>query len=408
MKKNIITFIFIILGFIFTPSVFAETSVSIKPIYVNVLKGQKFKISVFLNPNKISNYTTKIELKYPASLLSVSSFRQDSSWMPLKQPGYDLIDNKKGILIKTGGFPGGFSSGVKFGTVLFTARKTGIGSIKIGGASISLDGNSKNVISSKPENVTVKIINSVPKKSIKYTKIPADFIFNKKISKNDSGKEVAYLELCLRDQKFYEGKIDGYFNAELKKSVIKFQEKYSDEILSPWGFKKGTGVVGNTTNKKLNEVCINTQKEKKQLLDVTPAPNQLFDINFEIDDTTVSDIKNLSTRVLFSSFGNVPTLVNLTFTIVDSKGGKVYSEKDTTVVETEKVITKRFKQLDLAPGKYSIVVDTLYNTNVKDEFTDNFEITKSSTSYIWVWATLVLLVILLFVFYRRRIKNKLY
>jgi hypothetical protein len=36
--------------------------------------------------------------------------------------------------------------------------------------------------------------------------------------------------------------------------VIKFQEKYKKEILSPWGLEKGTGFVGRTTREKLNQI----------------------------------------------------------------------------------------------------------------------------------------------------------
>ncbi len=44
-----------------------------------------------------------------------------------------------------------------------------------------------------------------------------------------------------------------YFGSLTKSAVIRFQEKYADEILSYWELIKGTGFVGKTTRDKINE-----------------------------------------------------------------------------------------------------------------------------------------------------------
>jgi hypothetical protein len=53
------------------------------------------------------------------------------------------------------------------------------------------------------------------------------------------------------------GKETNYFGLLTFKAVIKFQEKYAKDVLSPWGFKKGTGYVGKTTLLKINELIGN-------------------------------------------------------------------------------------------------------------------------------------------------------
>ena len=84
------------------------------------------------------------------------------------------------------------------------------------------------------------------------------FLFKKRLEVGSKGKEVRELQKCLSKIPgipLSENEITGYFGKKTKEAVIKFQEKYAKEILEPWGFKKGTGIVSKTTIKKLNEIC---------------------------------------------------------------------------------------------------------------------------------------------------------
>jgi len=98
---------------------------------------------------------------------------------------------------------------------------------------------------------------------IKTIKKEPAFQFKSYLQTGSRGKEVEELQKCLAkfSDIYPEGKITGYFGEKTKSAVIRFQEKYKEEILTPWGFNKGTGIVSKTTRKKLNEVCFNEPEE---------------------------------------------------------------------------------------------------------------------------------------------------
>jgi len=147
MKNNLLKYGIVgsVIAFMALP-VFAAT-LSLSPANVSVKKGQIFNAVITLNPQGVKNYTAKVELKYPANLLEVTSFSFGSQWMPVSQPGYDTTDNVNGVLVKTAGYPGGAISSVVFGTVSFRAKNTGNGTVSVGSNTAVYDAGSINVLS---------------------------------------------------------------------------------------------------------------------------------------------------------------------------------------------------------------------------------------------------------------------
>ncbi len=87
--------------------------------------------------------------------------------------------------------------------------------------------------------------------------------FKNQLKSGSQSAEVTELQRCLaQDPQVYpEGEVIGYFGPATKRAVIRFQEKYAQEILEPSGLKKGTGIVGPSTRSKLNEICGKTSEE---------------------------------------------------------------------------------------------------------------------------------------------------
>jgi ABC-type transport system substrate-binding protein len=91
------------------------------------------------------------------------------------------------------------------------------------------------------------------------------FKFKSNLSLGSQGKEVEELQRCLaKDSEVYpEGEISGYFGKKTKEAVIRFQEKYKEEILKPAGLEKGNGEVREKTREKLNKICFERKEEEK-------------------------------------------------------------------------------------------------------------------------------------------------
>lgn len=72
-----------------------------------------------------------------------------------------------------------------------------------------------------------------------------------------NNEEVRCLQYFLAGQGeaiYPEGLITGNFYALTEAAVIRFQEKYAEEILYPLGLEKGTGYVGPATREKINKI----------------------------------------------------------------------------------------------------------------------------------------------------------
>lgn len=54
-----------------------------------------------------------------------------------------------------------------------------------------------------------------------------------------------------------QGLVTGYFGPLTQAAVIRFQERFAEEILKPLDLQNGTGFVGPSTRDKINQLITN-------------------------------------------------------------------------------------------------------------------------------------------------------
>lgn len=117
---------------------------------------------------------------------------------------------------------------------------------------------------------------------------------------------------------------------------------------------------------------------------------RLLDIKMELQSSVLDKPGDLVAFIKFDSFGNIPTLISLNYKVIDDHGEILYEELGEITVETEASLTKDFKKLNLKKGKYTLSLSTVYNTDVRDEFRQTFEVKGPSVEEIISWAIVVI------------------
>ncbi|MCK5603309.1 hypothetical protein KAR91_15605, partial [Candidatus Pacearchaeota archaeon] len=105
---------------------------------------------------------------------------------------------------------------------------------------------------------------------------------------------------------------------------------------------------------------------------------ELLDIKVTLEDNDLSDSADLVAFVELESFGKKSPTIDISYYIPDKSTGFIYARTQTDVVQTEKTVRRDFSDLELAPGKYTLLVKTHYGEDVLDEFTQSFTITEEN------------------------------
>lgn len=109
------------------------STITLAPTTASVAAGQTVSVMVSVDAGQTAAVTAKAVITYPADTLEAVSFSFAPTWIQLSQPGYDSMAG--GTVVKTAGYPGGFTGAKAFGTLVFKAKKAGTATIAVSGDS---------------------------------------------------------------------------------------------------------------------------------------------------------------------------------------------------------------------------------------------------------------------------------
>ncbi len=173
MKKILSAIVFVSVFAI--PIATLASSITLAPASVATVAGNSFSVTVGVNPTSGKAYTVRANLSFDPSAVTFTGFTFAPKWMQLPQAGYDTEDNVNGVLVKTGGYPGGITAQTTLGTATFRAKKTGVTNISGIADSLILDASNKNAVAGSQGSVAVTIsAASVPPTTTQTVTKPSD------------------------------------------------------------------------------------------------------------------------------------------------------------------------------------------------------------------------------------------
>ncbi|HAQ03089.1 hypothetical protein A2467_01115 [Candidatus Nomurabacteria bacterium RIFOXYC2_FULL_36_8] len=144
----------------FSSIAFASTTVGFDSSAVQSNLNGDLKVNVYADSsNGEVAYTVRTAVRFSGEQIAVKSFEFAPGWIAINADGYDLIDNTNGMIMKTAGFPGGFTGQKLVGVITFTAKASSIGKIAISNQTFVLNENSDNVYVAGSE-LSVTVLNS--------------------------------------------------------------------------------------------------------------------------------------------------------------------------------------------------------------------------------------------------------
>jgi len=198
--------------------------------------------------------------------------------------------------------------------------------------------------------------------SVGVSGIPAGFTFDTNLSQGSSSKDVMYLQMALNVNSDTQLAASGvgsagneteFFGPLTRAAAVKYQEKFTSEILTPVGLSSGTGFVGPSTRSHLNGWIDSVPPPPEEPIPFVPSevegePEVELDITPPvISDLQILDISETSARITWTTDESADSRVSY------ATSSPVSAVATTDIAESDNVTVH---SVDLA----NLVVGTTY------------------------------------------------
>ena len=114
------------------------------------------------------------------------------------------------------------------------------------------------------------------------------------VYRNNDVDQMLKLQTFLKEQEGFDVKLSGVFDSSTIIAVRKFQTRYSEDILAPWGLVYPTGNVSVTTRHKINNlscgIITSLSEIEKEIIRSYGVQNTEETTDVDVVDTTIHDI----------------------------------------------------------------------------------------------------------------------
>jgi len=172
--------------------------------------------------------------------------------------------------------------------------------------------------------------------------------FDRNLKEGMSGDDVKCLQIVLNSDTDTvlgdegagsPGNETSYFGPITKAGVIKFQEKYADEVLASWGLTAGTGFVGSTSRTKLDELLTGgageaaeeEEEEAAEEGEQVVIPTSGIAVSLSANTPVATTIAGGSTNVAFAKINFTAAEDSVISSIAIKRTGLAYNADITAV-----------------------------------------------------------------------------
>jgi len=126
-------------------------------------------------------------------------------------------------------------------------------------------------------------------------------------------------------------------------------------------------------NEVCEEICEAEEVCEEVCREVCEVPEELFDITFDLEESSLSKSDKLVLWATLQNFGKRYVPARIIYVVSDDDGEEVYREFEEIRVYTDESIIKKFDNLVLDDGNYVLSMKVEY-AGIVEEFSDSFAI----------------------------------